>query len=149
MPRTPARSRPARPTQEDVALARRSSRQLARFARGDLRVRIPRVREEVTIPKTAVRLLVDALSEMAQGHSVALTAVHVELSTQQAANLVGVSRPFLIKELDGLKIPFRKVGTHRRILFQDVLAYKQAIDKRRLATLDELAAQAQELKMGY
>jgi len=63
--------------------------------------------------------------------------------------LLGVSRPFLVKELEQGKIPFRKVGTHRRILFKDLMAHKSQIEKERLKTLDKLTAQSQELGMGY
>ena len=140
---------PVSPTQEDAALARESSRQLVPFTKSDLCVRILKTGEEVMIPACAVRLLVDLLSEMAEGHAIALIPIHAELTTQQAAEFLGVSRPFLVEQLEAGKIPFRKVGTHRRVLFKDLMAYKREIDQKRLETLDELAAQAQELDMGY
>ncbi len=72
-----------------------------------------------------------------------------ELTTQQAADIFNVSRPFLISLVDDGKIPYRKVGKHRRIRCDDLMAYKQEIDRKRLQTLSELANEAQELNLGY
>lgn len=74
---------------------------------------------------------------------------NAELTTVQAADILNVSRPFLIKLLDKGTIPHRKVGKHRRILIEDVINYKQKIDSEREAILDELVADAQENDMGY
>ncbi|MFV1966498.1 MAG: helix-turn-helix domain-containing protein [Pirellulaceae bacterium] len=140
---------PVTPTVDDADLARKSSRRLVPFLNRNLLFQLPDTDETVELPAAAVRLLVDLLSAMAEGDAVTLIPIHAELTTQQAADLLGVSRPFLVKQLEENTIPFRKVGTHRRVLFSDVMAYKREMDRKRLEALDELAAQAQELDMGY
>jgi excisionase family DNA binding protein len=137
-------------TKAEVRLASESGQRLARYTQRDLKLQIAGKNGEViTLPASAVRLLVRLLLEMAAGNAVTLVPVHAELTTQQAAEALGVSRPFLVKLLDDGSIPSRKVGTHRRLLFSDLMAYRQRTDQQRLKSLDELAAQAQELKMGY
>lgn len=142
------------PTPHDTELAQASSRELAPYTEGeqDLTIRISLNDKESTslvIPVAAFRLFVQTLAEMAQGNAVALLPVQSELTTQAAAELLQVSRPYLVSLLDQGVIPHRKVGTHRRVLVQDVLAFKQQNDARRLAALRELSEQAQELDLGY
>jgi excisionase family DNA binding protein len=145
---------PVTPTEDDSRLARESSRRLAAHAGSEpsLELRIVengRPGEVFPIPASALRLLLGILSQMAEGNAVTLIPHHAELTTQQAADLLGVSRPFLVRLLETGEIPYRKVGTHRRVLLRVVLEYRRRIDARRHAALDELAAQAQELGMGY
>lgn len=142
------------PTEADTQLAQESSRRLAGKIGKKNSVRIQvlddgKQAETIAVPASALRLLLHILTEMAQGNAVTLIPVHAELTTQQAADLLNVSRPFLVDLLESGQIPHRKVGSHRRVLFRDVMDYKRKIDEDRLKALDELAAQAQELNMGY
>lgn len=140
---------PVTPTPEEAELARTSSRQLSRFLRQDLCVRIAGTDEQMVLPASAVRLLIDMLSAMAEGDAVTLIPIHAELTTQQAADLLGVSRPFLVKQLEDGVLSYRKVGTHRRIAFSDLMAYKRSMMDARTKALEELTAQGQKLDMGY
>lgn len=141
------------PSKDDVELARASGQRLAPYARGGrplmLRVRDANHEEAIELPAGAVKLLMAVLEDMASGRAVTILPQSAELTTQQAADVLNVSRPFLIGLLEEKKIPFRMVGTHRRVRFEDVLRYKEAIDAERRKVLDELAADAQELGMGY
>ena len=144
------------PTANDSLVAQESSRTLARVlaatATRPIRIRIQSddvPDESVLIPESAFRLLSDILTEMAKGNAVTLIPVHAEMTTQQAAELLNVSRPFLVEQLENGTIPYRKVGTHRRVLFKDLMDYKRTMDRNRLNALNELSAQAQELGLGY
>jgi excisionase family DNA binding protein len=105
--------------------------------------------QEVTIPPEAFHLFLRILTHMANGHAVTVMPVQAELTTQQAAELLSVSRPHVVKLLDQGAIPFRKVGTHRRLLLVDVLNYKEKGDAKRKKLLDELTREAQDLGLGY
>lgn len=140
---------PVQPSEADVLLARESSRALGPLAQHSLRVQIQGRAEPIEIPAPAVRMLVDLLVEMAAGNAVTLIPVHAELTTQQAAEILGVSRPFVVSQLEAGNLKFHKVGTHRRIHFLDVMAYKQRMTTERKKALDELTELAQALDAEY
>ncbi len=145
---------PTLPSAKEVALAEKSQKILLASMRGKKEpvfqiIKEGREGESILLPTSALKLLVVILSQMAEGNAVTLIPIHAELTTQEAADLLNVSRPFLITLLNDGKIPFRKVGTRRRVLARDVLHYKANIDKQRLKTLEKLAEQDQDLGLGY
>lgn len=136
------------PTEEEAKAAEKSGRALAAHLNEEglkLAVRNGKKSEELTLPAPAARLLIDLLSELGQGNAVSIDTVQPELTTQQAADLLNVSRPHVVKLLDEGVLPSRKVNTHRRVRREDVLAYKRDIDAKRLAALDELTGLSQDL----
>lgn len=103
----------------------------------------------VELPTTALRLLVDILAELADGNAVQVVPVHAELTTQEAADLLNVSRPHLVKLLEDGALPFHRTGKHRRVRFADLMQFKSARERDSEQAMQELTEQAQELGMGY
>jgi len=97
------------------------------------------------VPPATLRLLSQILALMARQQTFVLYPQSSELTTKQAAEVLGVSRPFLIRVLESGEIPYRKVGRHRRVLMKDVLAYKQSMQVKRRAALDELVEASEEM----
>lgn len=104
---------------------------------------------EVTIPKAAVDLLFTIVSNMAEGRSITLVPSGEEVSTQQAADVLNVSRPHIVKLLERGDIPYKRTGSHRKILLEDVMLYEAKLRKQKNKNLKLLAEQAQDLKLGY
>ena len=141
------------PTPVEVEQAKVSSRTLSKYADVD-RVQLSLrgsngESDDLVLPGQTLQILLNVLSEMSKGNAISLIPHHQEVSTQEAANLLNVSRPFLVGLLEMGDIPFRKAGAHRRVLLTDVLAYKEETEQMRTQALDELAALSQEEGMGY
>lgn len=98
-----------------------------------------------SLPPNAINVLKDLLKEIAKGNSISITSVNAQLTTHQAADLLNVSRPYLIKLLDQNQIPYRKVGTHRRIPLQALMEYKAKEDEKVNRALDEMVSISENL----
>lgn len=103
---------------------------------------------QVELPTYALRLLVDILAELADGNAVNVMSVHAELTTQEAANILNVSRPHMVKLLEDGALPFHRAGKHRRVRFADLMQYKDARNCTSAEAMAELTRQAQEAGMG-
>ena len=120
---------------------------LRRKKAGSVNIKINK--EEIEIPNQALTLLSDILSNMAEGNPVSVLSAEAQISTQEAADRLHISRPFLVKLLETGEIPFLKVGSHRRILLIDILDYEQKQQDIRKKQLAFLSKQAQKLNLGY
>lgn len=114
-----------------------------------LNVKIGEDEVDMPLPRDLMTVILEILTEVAQGHSVSVGSEEEELTTSEAAELLNVSRPHLVKLLEKGEIPFRKVGTHRRVRREDVLEYKRRQRKEAEEAMQNLADQAQELGLGY
>ena len=147
---TRARSEPTIPTDQEAVLAREVSKVLETHDAGDkaVRVQVAEAGQEVTtldLPPAAARLLLEMLKEMGAGNAVTLVPTEAEITTQQAADLLNVSRPYVVGLIDKGVLPTRMVGNQRRLPLKDVLAYKAENRAKRLDALAELSALDQEL----
>lgn len=106
-------------------------------------------RTSIVVPSVAFRFFVDVLTELANGNAVTVAPVHAELTTQQAADILNVSRPYLIKLLDQREIPYRRVGNRRKVLLVDLLEYKRRDETLRREIADELTQEAEKLGLDY
>ncbi|MCY0964732.1 helix-turn-helix domain-containing protein [Parathalassolituus penaei] len=145
------------PTPEDSEQAKGSSRILAQALAdysADDRVRMTiqgssGTSNELVLPGDIMNLLLNVLTQVSQGNAISLVPIHQEISTQQAAELLSVSRPHLVKLLEQGDIPFRKVGSHRRVRLVDVMSYRKQVDAARSQALDDLAELSQGIGMEF
>jgi len=103
----------------------------------------------IPVPAIALGILVDVLDELADGNAVAVVPVQAEMTSQQAADLLNVSRPYLIKLLDGEHIPYRRVGNRRKILLTHLLEYRQRDEMQRRRVADKLTQEAERIGLAY
>ncbi len=121
------------PSEHDIALARETGRVLSTVLKTHTATQLIEFRDDqgtlrsVPIPTSVLRLLLEVLAEIGQGNAVSVTPIQAELTTQQAADLLNVSRPFLVQLLEKGEMPFHKIGTHRRVRYEDVRRYKKHI----------------------
>jgi len=147
---------PVVPSEKEIKLAAESSRILRRLEHSrnkkesTFEIQIDgKETKTIRIPISVFKMLLSILTQMADGNAVIIMPILSELTTQEAADFLNVSRPYLVRLLEEGDIPYRKVGTRRKILFRDLMNYKEKDDKKRLAALNKLIEQAQELDMGY
>jgi excisionase family DNA binding protein len=135
--------------QLSISKFRESSQKIIGNDSNSVKIKIQESGNFLRIPKKALALLFDILDNMAQGKSITLIPSDTEVSTQQAADMLNVSRPHLVKLLEEGEIPFKKVGTHRRIDLKEIILYEKRLKDKRNEKLNFLAKQAQELNLGY
>lgn len=133
------------PTEAEMAASALRSLDAARDANIPVRLSLGGPDGDLEVPDSALAALARVLDSFAHGEGVALFPAHAELTTQQAADLLNVSRPFLIGLLDAGEISYRRVGTHRRVKAASLVRYLREDDARRTAAADELAAEAHAL----
>lgn len=145
----------ALPSGRETDLAKTSSQELSAYIAADDVVQNLVIQDktgeqhQIQVPVSALKAFVDLLTYLGEGNSVSLTPTHAEMTTQEAADYLHISRPTLIKLLEDGIIPFHHAGNRRKVRFQDVQQYKQDLQEQRLSTLDELSALDQDLDMGY
>lgn len=142
---------PQLPSEEEIAQAKEASRQLARMLpEGQRPLRLVTTNnqhEMISIPPGAVRLFMDVLTQLGQGRAVTILPEKVELTTQEAADYLNVSRPYVVKLIEAGKLAARRVGTRRRVAFDDLVRFDEADRKLRRDALEELGRLDHELAL--
>lgn len=103
----------------------------------------------VQVPPQALKSIGQLLGALSEGRPITLMPSKQEFSTVEAANFLNVSRPFVVKEIDEGRLPYRMVGTHRRVAFEDLLAYARRMHENQAAALERMADNARELGLDY
>ena len=136
-------------TDQETEAARQASAKINPFLQqpesATLQVTGASVKLPIVLPPRVLPLLKEILEALAAGHGVTIVPQHAELTTMEAADILNVSRPYLVKLLESGEIPFRKVGQHRRVLMEDIMTFKEQLYRKRSAILDQMVAEAEEL----
>lgn len=136
------------PSEQEAQLAADSGRILAScIGQGDqAKLRLSNVPQEINIPIKAIHMLADILNQMAQGNAISIIPIHAELTTQQAADFLNISRPYLINQiLDTGKLAFHKAGNRRKIYFKDLMEYQAQQKAENKKTMEQLAQLSQDM----
>ncbi|TCZ22350.1 helix-turn-helix domain-containing protein [Pantoea agglomerans] len=139
------------PAQKEIEVALRGQRELATFLTTKFETQKISIHDangekhQIELPTSALRLLMNILGELAEGNAVQVVPVHAELTTQEAANILNVSRPHMVKILEEGKLPHHKTGRHRRVLFADLMRYKAQRETESNEAMQELVDLSQEL----
>ncbi|EXU73788.1 helix-turn-helix domain-containing protein [Erwinia mallotivora] len=141
------------PAPGEIEAAVRGQRELAAYLSTKLETQKISIQDaddnthQIELPTSSLTLLMTILGELAMGNAVQVVPVHAELTTQEAANILNVSRPHMVKLLEEGKLPFHKTGRHRRVLFADLMAYKNHRDNESNNAMQELADLSQDLRL--
>ena len=132
-----------------ISLMRTKSKKFQKSKNPFIKIKLTEDGDVLKIPKTAFLMLFDILENMAEGREFTLVPSDAEIGTQEAADILKVSRPHLVKLLEEGVIPFKKAGTHRRIKLKHVIKLQKSLEENRNKKLDFLTKQAQDLDLGY
>lgn len=137
-----------RPTKEEQIAAMKSYDALASVLRelkdNNPEIEIEETHEKIRIPLNALKLLAEILKETSNGRPVSIVPIATELTTQAAAEIIGCSRPHVVKLLESGAIKFTKVGKHRRIRYEDVISYKREMKVRQENLINEIMSSDEE-----
>jgi len=141
------------PAKGEIEAAVRGQRELAAYLSTKMETQkiaiqdADNITHQIELPTSSLTLLMSILGELALGNAVQVVPVHAELTTQEAANILNVSRPHMVKLLEDGKLTFHKTGRHRRVLFADLMEYKDQRDRESNKAMQELADLSQELEL--
>lgn len=139
------------PAKKEIEAAIRGQKELATWLSTHLETQKITIQDandiahQIELPTSALKLLVNVLGELAAGNAVQVVPVHAELTTQEAANMLNVSRPHMVKLLEEGHLPFHRTGRHRRVMFAELMHYKEQRDRDSMQAMQALTDQAQKL----